>query len=176
MATRDYGLFMQAESLYEPGEREQAESSLATQKGKYESEMDKYYTGLAAELGMFEKELGWKKEKFGQEFGLEEEKFGWEKEKFGETLDWEREKFGEEMGFMEEQFEWEQDKFGLEQEQQRKLEMLPFLYAETKEWEKEMSTWDDLQSKMRGSRNLNWLTRPQRAPQKPGVADWKTFL
>ena len=74
MKTRDYGLFLPAESMYDPEERRSAESGLATQKAAYESQMDSFYTELAAKLGMFEKELGFEKEKWGDTVGLEEKR------------------------------------------------------------------------------------------------------
>jgi len=78
MRVRDYGLFLPAEAMYDPKQRQRAEGELASQKATYESQMDSFYTELAAKLGMFEKQLGFEKEKWGDTVGLEEKKLSLE--------------------------------------------------------------------------------------------------
>lgn len=141
--SRDYGLFLPAQSKYDPEEYEAAMGQAASQQASYESQMDQYYTGLAAQLGMFNEELEFKrdvhenefglaerkwdeglefeKSKWEDEFGLQEDIFGFEKEKWADEFSlqedifgFEKEKFGKEFGLQEDIFGFEKERFGKE--------------------------------------------------------------
>ena len=87
MPTRDYGLFLPAQSKYKPRNYSESMTALAQQKASYESEMDQFYTKLGASLGMFEKELQEDKRQFDETLGYKEDTLAEEGRQFDVTAE-----------------------------------------------------------------------------------------